>query len=58
MIMHILIIWICATAALDDCKGYAISKPIPLEQCENMKPVYAEVLAGQANYYMNCEVQP
>jgi hypothetical protein len=56
--MTILIIWLCTTAALDDCKGYVMSKPIPAEQCEAMKEVYADTLGigPEQNYFIDCEV--
>lgn len=57
--MTVLIIWICTTAALDDCKGYVMSKPIHAEQCEAMSAVYAETLGSgpEQNYFIECEVQ-
>lgn len=56
--MAILIIWLCTSAALDDCKGYVMSKPIPVAQCEAMKSVYAETLGTgpEQNYFIDCEV--
>lgn len=53
--MKILIILLCATAAMDDCKEYRLSEPVTPKQCEAITETYTEVLGPASNYRLACE---
>ena len=55
--MKILIIWLCATAAMDDCQVQRVGEPLPATQCETMKKVYAQTLGTgpEQNYRIECQ---
>ena len=51
----ILLIWLCTSAAMDDCQVHPLSKPVPAQQCEVMARVYDETLKRDENYRLVCE---
>lgn len=55
--MKILIIWFCASAAMDDCQVYPISQPQPSAQCEAAKVEKTNVLGTgpEQNYRLECQ---
>lgn len=53
--MKILLIWLCASAAMDSCEVHALSQPVTQQQCEALSDVYAEVLGQAENYLLICE---
>lgn len=53
--MTILLIWLCTSAAMDDCQVHPLSKPVPAQQCEVMARVYDETLKRDENYRLVCE---
>lgn len=54
--MKILLIWLCASSAMDDCKVYPISDPKPPAQCELAKREKVQVLGTgpDQNYRLEC----
>lgn len=57
LLMKILLIWICATAAMDDCKPRQIGEPMPFTQCEKTIEAYTELLGtgAEQNYRFECQ---
>lgn len=55
--MKILLIWLCASAAMDDCQVRRIGKPMPPTQCETTKEVYVQTLGTgpEQNYRIECQ---
>lgn len=55
--MEILMLWICASAAMDDCRASPISKPVPHERCEDLKKLNAAILGTgpEQNYRLDCD---
>lgn len=55
--MKILLIWLCASSAMDDCKVFPVSEPQPSAQCEAAKKVQAKVLGTgpDQNYRLECQ---
>lgn len=55
--MKILLIWLCASSAMDDCKVFPISEPQPSAQCETAKQEKAQVLGTgpDQNYRLECQ---
>lgn len=55
--MKILLIWLCASSAMDDCKVFPISEPQPSAQCEAAKLEKAQVLGTgpDQNYRLECQ---
>lgn len=54
--MKILLVWMCASSAMEDCKVYPISEPMPSAQCEAAKRQKAQVLGSgpHQNYRFEC----
>lgn len=55
--MKVLIIWLCASAAMDDCQVHRVGEPMPPAQCETTKEVYANTLGtgAEQNYRIECK---
>ncbi len=56
--MFLLIMTVCATAAMDDCQVYAVNQHQSAQQCETVADVYRQVLGGEAgnNYRIECQI--
>lgn len=53
--MFALILTVCATAAMDDCKVYS-SGNFPTEhQCKAMASIQRDILGPEINYRLECE---
>lgn len=55
--MEILMLWLCTTAAMDDCRVKPVSPPVTHVQCEDRKKLYIAVLGTgpDQNYRLVCD---
>ena len=55
--MKVLLIWLCANVAMDDCEVRRVGEPMLPAQCETSKKVYAKVLGAgpEQNYRIECQ---
>lgn len=53
--MIMLVLTLCTSAAMDDCKVTTLGQTQTVKQCETVAEIHRKVLGPEENYRLRCE---